>query len=112
MLDNDIRHNKEIRMKEEPQWAKITDENEDGEDEDDTNETNEEQPKQTGREQAPPKQLEDYEVYVTIKEEDKFMLTTCADNGVTSSDAQYIMVHYQEEEKLKRRKKKCRPKVG
>jgi hypothetical protein len=37
MLDNNIRHDKEIRVKEEPQQPKITDENEDGEDEDHTN---------------------------------------------------------------------------
>ncbi len=49
VLDNDIRHDKEIRVKEEPQWAKITDENEDGQDEDDTNKTNEEQPRRLGR---------------------------------------------------------------
>ncbi len=39
MLDDDIRHNKEIRVKKEPQQAKITDENEDDEDEDHTSET-------------------------------------------------------------------------
>ncbi len=75
-----------------------------------------------GREQAPPKQLKDYKVYVAIEEEDKFMLTTCADDDVTSSGenndraleavAHYIMVHYEEKEKLKKRKKKYRPKVG
>jgi hypothetical protein len=27
-----------------------------------------------GREQAPPKRFEDYEVYVTVEEEDEFML--------------------------------------
>ncbi len=96
--------------------------NEDGQDEDDTNETNKEQPRRLGREQAPPKQLEDYEVYVTIKEEDKFMLTTCADDDVTSSDKNNdraleavmhsIMIHYEDKEKLKKRKKKYRPKVG
>ncbi len=75
-----------------------------------------------GRELAPPKRLKDYAVYVTVKEEDKFLLTTCTNNEVTSSDknrdraleavAHYIMVHYEEKEKLKKRKKKCRPKVG
>jgi hypothetical protein len=122
MLDDDIRHDEEIRVKEEPQQAKITDENEDNEDEDHTNETAEEQPRRLGREQAPPKRLEDYEVYVTVEEEDKFMLTTCTDDEVTSSDenndraleavAHYIMVHYEEKEKLKKRKKKYRTKVG
>jgi hypothetical protein len=50
------------------------------------------------------------------------MLTTCTDDEVTSSDenndraleavAHYIMVLYEEKEKLKKRKKKYRPKVG
>ncbi len=39
MLDNNIRHDKKIGVKEEPQQAKTTDENEDDEDEDLTNET-------------------------------------------------------------------------
>ncbi len=50
MLDNDIRHDEEKRVKEEPQQAKFTDENEDDEDEDHTNETAEEQPKRLGTE--------------------------------------------------------------
>jgi hypothetical protein len=70
-------------VKEELQQAKITNENEDVEDEDHTNKTAEEQPRRLGREQAPPKQFEDYEVYVTVKEEDEFMLTTCTDYEVT-----------------------------
>ncbi len=122
MLDNNIRHYKKIRVTEEPQQAKITDENEDDEDEDHTNETAEEQPRRLGREQAPPEQLKDYEVYVTVKEEDKFVFTTCTDDEVTSSDenndraleavAHYIMAHYKEKERLKKRKKTYRPKVG
>ncbi len=50
------------------------------------------------------------------------MLTTCADNNVTSSDknndraleavTHHIMVHYAEKEKLKKRRKKYRPKDG
>jgi hypothetical protein len=67
MLDVDIRHNKEIRVKEEPQQAKITDENEDDEDEEHTYKTAEEQPRRLGRERAPPKQLENYEVYETVE---------------------------------------------
>jgi hypothetical protein len=63
----------------------------------------------------------DYKVYVTVEEEDKFMLTTCADN-VMSSDknndraleavAHYTMVHYEEKENLEKRRKKYRPKDG
>jgi hypothetical protein len=55
---------KEIRVKEEPQQAKVTDENEDAEDEDHTNKTTEEQPRRLGRERAPSKRLKDYEVCV------------------------------------------------
>ncbi len=33
-----------------------------------------EHPRRLGREQAPPKRFKDYEVYVTVEEEDKFML--------------------------------------
>jgi hypothetical protein len=83
VLDKDIRHDKEMRVKEEPQWAKITDKDEDGQDEDNTNKTNKEQPRRLGREQAPPKQLKDYEVYATIKQEDEFMFTTCTDDDIT-----------------------------
>jgi hypothetical protein len=50
VLDNDIRHDKEMRVKEEPQRAKIADEDEDGQDEDNTNKTDGEQPRRLGRE--------------------------------------------------------------
>jgi hypothetical protein len=86
MLDDNIRHDKEMRVKEEPQQAKITDENEDGEDEDHTNKITKEQPRRLGKKGAPPKQLKDHEVFMTIEEKVEFMLTTCADNDVTSSD--------------------------
>jgi hypothetical protein len=50
VLDDNIRHDKEVRLKEEPQRAKITDENEDGQDEDHRNKTAKEQPRRLGRE--------------------------------------------------------------
>ncbi len=43
VLDNDIRYVEELRVKEDPRRAKITDEDEVGQDEDDTNKTNKEQ---------------------------------------------------------------------
>ena len=49
MLDNDIKHDKEIRVKGEPQLAKITAKNEDDENEDHTHKTAEEQPRRLGR---------------------------------------------------------------
>ncbi len=74
------------------------------------------------REQACPKRFEDYEVHVTVEEKDEFMLTTCADDDVVSTDkndgraieavAHYIMMHYEEKEKLKKRKKKYKPNDG
>jgi hypothetical protein len=33
-----------------------------------------EHPRRMGREQAPPKRIKEYEVYVTVEEEDEFML--------------------------------------
>ena len=50
-----------------------TDHDED-EDNDDVDANVIEHPRRLGREQAPPKRFEDYEVYVTVDEEDKFML--------------------------------------
>ncbi len=121
-LDDNIRHDKEVKMKEEPQQAKITDQDEEDHNEDHANETGMEQPRRLGREQACPKQFEDYKVYVTIEEEDTFMLTTCADDDVVSTDknndkaleavVHYIVMHYEEKEKLKKRKKKYKPKDG
>jgi hypothetical protein len=120
VLDDKIRHDEEVKMKEEPHQAKITDQDEEDHNEDHVNETGVEQPRRLGREQACPKRFEDYEVYVTVEEEDEFMLTTCADNDVVSTDknddraseavAHYIMMHYEETAKLKKRKKKYKPK--
>jgi hypothetical protein len=122
MLDDNIRHDKEVKMKVEPQQAKITDQDEEDDDEDHANETDMEQPRRSGREQACPKQFEDYKVHVTIEEGDEFMLATCADDDVVSTDenndraleadAHYIMMHYEEKEKLKKRKKRYKPKGG
>jgi hypothetical protein len=39
MLDDDIRHDKEVKMKEEPQQAKITDQDEEDDNEDHANKT-------------------------------------------------------------------------
>ncbi len=116
VLDDNIRHDDEVKMKEEPQQAKITDQDEEDDNEDHANKTDMAQPRRLGREQACLKWIEDYEVYVTVEEQDKFMLTTCADNDVVSTDnndgraleavALYIMMPYEEKEQLKKRKKK------
>ncbi len=70
-----------------------------------------EQPRRSGREQACPKQFEDYEVYVTVEEEE-FMLTTCADDDMVSTDnnddraleavVHYIMMHFEKKETIKK----------
>jgi hypothetical protein len=59
VLGGNIRHDKEIRVKQEPQWATITDENENGQDYDHMNETDKELPRRSGREQATAKGLKD-----------------------------------------------------
>jgi hypothetical protein len=110
MLDDNIRHDKEKKMKEEPQQAKITDQDEKDDDEVHANKTDMDQPRRSGREQACPKWFEDYKVYVTLEEEDKLMPTTCADNDMVSTDenndraleavAHYIMMQYKEKGKL------------
>jgi hypothetical protein len=50
MLDDNIRHDKEVKMKEEPQQAKITDQDEEDDDEDHANKTDMEQPRRLRRE--------------------------------------------------------------
>jgi hypothetical protein len=122
MLDDNIRHEEEVKMKVEPQQAKITDQDEEDHNEDHANETGMEQPRRLGREQACPKRFKEYEVYVTVEEEDKFMLTTCADNDKVLTEenndraleavAHYIMMHYEEKDKLKKRKKNFKTKDG
>ncbi len=80
------------------------------------------QPRRWGRERVPSKRFKDYEEYTTVEEEEEFMLTTCTDNDIVAADenndkaleavAHYIMVHYEEKEKLENRQKKYKPKVG
>jgi hypothetical protein len=41
-----------------------------------------EQSRRSGREQATPRRNEDYELYVTVEEEDEFMLATCKDESI------------------------------
>ncbi len=49
MLDDNIRHAKEVKMKEEPKQAKITDQDEEDDNEDHVNENNMEQPRRSGK---------------------------------------------------------------
>ncbi len=79
-----------------------------------------EQSRRSGREQATPRRYEDYELYVTVEEENEFMLATCKDESINEEDnngaleavGHYIMMYYDEQEKTKERKKKYKPKAG
>jgi hypothetical protein len=103
------------RVKEEEQEQQKVTENDD---EDTEMEGTSEQSWRSGREQATPRRYEDYELYVTVEEEDEFMLATCKDesieeednNGALEAVGHYIMMHYDEQEKRKKRKKKYKPK--
>jgi hypothetical protein len=82
--------------------------------------------KKSSRERVPTKRYEDYELYVTVAEEEGFLLATNGDeandkddggvsnegnhaemdNEAPSAMAHYIMVHCAEKEMLKKRKRK------
>jgi hypothetical protein len=64
-------------------------------------------------------QFEDYELYVTVEEEELKMATMDnnpaedkQDENVLAAVAHYIMVHYEEKEGIKKKKKKYKPKSG
>ena len=78
--------------------------------------------RRSGRVKAPNRRYEDYELYVTVAEEEEFLLATSEEefdgqgendakiNDETLSEvAHYIMVHYAEKELIKKRKKKYKP---
>jgi hypothetical protein len=92
--------------------------------EDVENERISDEPRKSSRERVPNRKFEDYELYVTVAEEDEFLLATngeveekemesatISDEGM-SAVAHYIMVHYAEKELIKKRKKKYKPKDG
>jgi hypothetical protein len=86
--------------------------------------------RKSSRERVPTKRYEDYELYVTVAEEEEILLATNGDKsndeddgGVSnegnhaemddealSSVAHYIMVHCVEKKMLKKWKRKCKPK--
>ena len=95
------------------------------EDENEGNKPISEEPRRLSREKVPNKRFEDYELYVTVAEEDEFLLATNEEeseekemeNAMMSDEAMsavahYIMVHYAEKELIKKRKKKYKPKDG
>ena len=81
--------------------------------------------RKSGRVKVPNRKYEDYELYITVAEEEDFLLATSEEefdeleeidtkiNDKTLSEvAHYIMVHYAEKEIIKKRKKKYKPKDG
>jgi hypothetical protein len=81
--------------------------------------------RKSGRVKVPNRRYEDYELYITVAEEEEFLLATNEEefdeqggNDTEISDktlsevAHYIMVHYAEKELIKKRKKKYKPKDG
>jgi hypothetical protein len=88
--------------------------------------------RKSSRERVPTKRYKDYESYVTVVEEEEFLLATNGDepddkddggisnggnhaemdNKALSTVAHYIMVHCTEKEMLKMRKRKYKPKAG
>jgi hypothetical protein len=116
-IDEDINKDMITRVKEEEQEQQKFTENDD----DDTEmEGTSEQSRRSRRKRATPRSYEDYELYVTVEKEDEFMLATCKDesieeednNGASEAVGHYIMMHYDEQEKIKKRKKKYKPKAG
>ena len=95
------------------------------EDEDEGNEPISDEPRKSSRERVPNKRFKDYELYITVAEEDEFLLATngeeseekemesamISDEGMNAV-AHYIMVHYAKKELIKKRKKKYKPKDG
>jgi hypothetical protein len=88
--------------------------------------------RKSSRERVPTKRYEDYELYVTVAEEEEFLLATNGDkpndeneegvsnegnhaemdNKALSAVANYIMVYCAEKEMLKKWKRKYKPKAG
>ena len=65
------------------------------------------------------RQFEDYQLYVTVEQEELMLATADenpaedeADGEVLAAVAHYIMVHYEEKEGTKKKKKRYKPKSG
>jgi hypothetical protein len=75
--------------------------------------------RRSGQVRVANRQFEDYELYVTVEEEEVMLamaekdLTEDIENEeVLAAVAHYIMVHYTEKEGVKKKKKKYKPKSG
>ncbi len=95
------------------------------EDEDEEIEPISDRTRRLSRGKVPSRKYADYKLYVTVAEEDEFLLTSNGEvsdekgaddtemgNEVLSAVAHYIMVHYAEMESIKKQKKKYKPKDG
>ncbi len=76
-------------------------------------------PRRSGRTRVPNRQFKDYDLYVTVEEEEVMLanmeesaLDEEEDEEVLAAVAHYIMVHYEEKESLKRRKGNTSRKLG
>jgi hypothetical protein len=76
-------------------------------------------PRRSGRRRIPNRQFKDYDLYVTVEEEEVMLanieesaLDEEEDEEVLAAVGHYIMVHYEEKESLKKKKKKYKPKAG
>ena len=70
-------------------------------------------PRRSGRRRIPNRQFKDYELYVTVEEEEVMLanieestLDEEEDEEVLAAVVHYIMVHYEAKESLKMKKKK------
>ncbi len=76
-------------------------------------------PRRSGRTRIPNRQFKDYELYVTVEEEE-VMLANIEESALDEEDdeevlaavAHYIMVHYEEKESLKKKKRNTNQKLG
>ncbi len=76
-------------------------------------------PRRSGRTRVPNRQFKDYDLYMTVEEEEAMLanmeesaLDEEEDEEVLAAVAHYIMVHYEEKESLKKKKRKYKPKAG
>ncbi len=72
-----------------------------------------------GRTRIPNRQFKDYDLYVTVEEEEVMLanieesaLDEEEDEEVLNAVAHYIMVHYEEKESLKMKKRNTNQKLG
>ncbi len=83
IIDDNINKDMSTKVKEEEQKQKKIAENDN---EDTEMEGTSEQSRKSGQEQATPRRHKDYELYITVEEEDEFMLAKCEDESTEEED--------------------------